>query len=409
MKVITNTQTYIVKWFLAAIILGFLGSVVAGGIIISIDFLSEFRTEYPLFLAPLIAIPLLLILYKITPRASGYGTSVYLHNVNMDTDKASFKEAITKSLATIITLGAGGSGGLEGPALVIGSSLASPFKKLFDEENIRPLLITGAAALLGAVFHSPIGAGLFVAEITYRSSLHYKSAFPALLASIFGFLFSKYMFHHHAILEFTNTTLEIKTIPLVVVASFLGGVVALLYSFTFDKFINWSLVKFPLYLRVIISGILISIAMYVVPNATGIGVDVIHQISHMELGYTALITLIIAKILITSFTSGLGGSAGLILPALMIGSAAGAIVFQVLPLDSVFIAPLIVAGMAAALTGVSNAPIASTIFMLEMVGIELAVVAFIGSIMGYALANQHTIYDTLENAYLGKDDQATKH
>ncbi|MGI6659661.1 MAG: chloride channel protein [Dethiobacteraceae bacterium] len=54
---------------------------------------------------------------------------------------------------------------------------------------------------------------------------------------------------------------------------------------------------------------------------------------------------------------------------------------------------LTVTGMAASLAGVANVPIATSVMLIEMVGLSMGVPASVGSIIGYAIARNKVIYN----------------
>ena len=76
-----------------------------------------------------------------------------------------------KALASIFTLGSGGSGGREGPTMQIGGALGSTVAKVLrlSERERRILMLAGVAAGMAAVFRTPLGAALLAAESTSPS------------------------------------------------------------------------------------------------------------------------------------------------------------------------------------------------------------------------------------------------
>lgn len=389
---VNQTTKYLLKWILIAVSFGFLGSLLAAFMTKDIVTSSLLLKSYPILL-PIVGGIFLIIIYRIDKEAIGYGTSRYLHSVNGDGEEVQGKEVITKTFATIITIGIGGSGGLTGPALMIGSSFASLFKKWFRQDEIRTLLITGAAALLGAIFNSPIGAGLLVVEITYRTSLHYKDAFPALLGSIFGYLFGHFLFDNRSFVEIPSTILPKGVILPTIITSIIAGLVALSFIIGFDYIRDKADQKVSINHRVIITIFGIIIFNQFLPEVTGLGKDVIVSFFTESYGLLFLLSLLFGKVVLTTLTSALGGSAGLVLPAIFIGGIVGSIIFTLFGMPDTHLIPLVIAGIGAMLAGIVNAPIAVTIILMEIAGTELTVIAAVASIIGYAISNTKTIYD----------------
>jgi CIC family chloride channel protein len=89
-----------------------------------------------------------------------------------------------KILATSLTVGSGGSGGIFGPGMVIGGMLGASFWRLGHEVlphmpgNAAPFVIVGMMALFGSIAHAPFAVMLMVAEMTGNLSL----LAPAMLA-----------------------------------------------------------------------------------------------------------------------------------------------------------------------------------------------------------------------------------
>ena len=79
---------------------------------------------------------------------------------------------LIKSVASIITIGTGGSAGQEGPIAQIGAGFGSLLAGLLrlPPTDRRLLMLAGAAGGVGAIFRAPLGGALFAGEVLY--SLH---------------------------------------------------------------------------------------------------------------------------------------------------------------------------------------------------------------------------------------------
>jgi CIC family chloride channel protein len=82
-----------------------------------------------------------------------------------------------KILATSLSIGSGGSGGIFGPGMVIGGMLGASFWRLAHgvlpqmPPNPAPVVIIGMMALFGGIAHAPLAVMLMVAEMTGNLSL----------------------------------------------------------------------------------------------------------------------------------------------------------------------------------------------------------------------------------------------
>lgn len=89
-----------------------------------------------------------------------------------------------KILATSLSIGSGGSGGIFGPGMVIGGMLGASFWRLGHDTlphmpaTAAPFVIVGMMALFGSIAHAPFAVMLMVAEMTGNLSL----LAPAMLA-----------------------------------------------------------------------------------------------------------------------------------------------------------------------------------------------------------------------------------
>ena len=91
-----------------------------------------------------------------------------------------------KIFASLSTLGTGGSGGREGPTMLIGASVGSLISRALrvPEKDRRLLLVAGTAGGLAAMFGTPLGAGLLATEILYRDDFESDALIPAILSSV---------------------------------------------------------------------------------------------------------------------------------------------------------------------------------------------------------------------------------
>ena len=85
-----------------------------------------------------------------------------------------------KALASILTLGTGGSGGREGPTMQIGGALGSLVGLAAARQRARAADpdVAGVAAGMSAVFRTPLGAALLAVEVLYRDDFESDALDP---------------------------------------------------------------------------------------------------------------------------------------------------------------------------------------------------------------------------------------
>lgn len=108
---------------------------------------------------------------------------------------------VLKILATSLTLGSGGSGGVFAPSLFIGAMLGGSFALLM--QMLWPDLVgpPGAYALvgMGAVFAAATSASLTAVIIMFEMTGDYKIILPLMLAVVVATVLSRRLLHHESI------------------------------------------------------------------------------------------------------------------------------------------------------------------------------------------------------------------
>jgi CIC family chloride channel protein len=90
-------------------------------------------------------------------------------------------------LASVATLGLGGSMGYEGPSVylgaAIGSGLQQRLSRFFSREDAKVLLVCGAAAGVAAIFKAPATGLVFALEVPYQEDFARRMLVPAGIAA----------------------------------------------------------------------------------------------------------------------------------------------------------------------------------------------------------------------------------
>lgn len=97
------------------------------------------------------------------------------------------KMGVYKAITASLTIGSGGSAGVEGPIIQIGSVLGSVCARFVrvSKEHMHTLVGCGAAAGLAGIFNAPIAGVLLVLEVMLRD-FSIKTFMPIVVASVFG-------------------------------------------------------------------------------------------------------------------------------------------------------------------------------------------------------------------------------
>lgn len=129
------------------------------------------------------------LLTQLAPETRGGGGDAMIHAFHHQGGIIRRRVLWIKALASVLTLGTGGSGGREGPTMQIGGGLGSTIGRLLrvGPREQRVLMVAGVAAGIAAVFRTPLGAALLAAEVLYRDDFEAEALIPAVLASVIAY------------------------------------------------------------------------------------------------------------------------------------------------------------------------------------------------------------------------------
>tara|TARA_B100001173_G_C16023319_1_gene563028 strand:- start:1678 stop:3477 length:1800 start_codon:yes stop_codon:yes gene_type:complete len=300
-------------------------------------------------------------------------------------------------IASALTVGLGGSVGLEGPSVVTGSAIGSNISQLFHLNHKRKILLLGcgAAAAISALFNSPIAGVIFVLEIILVD-LKITFLIPLMFSSASAFIVAwtisdqKKLFGDVFIDKFT-----VADVPFYIVLGLLTGLVSWYYITTINK-LEDRFMKFKQkpWKKFLFAGLLMATVMFLFPTLYGEGYYTLRKLlsgNEIELFnstfYTsipsigeisgeswALIIFLIASVLIKvyaySFTKIAGGNGGVFAPSLFTGGTIGFIVAR--SLNNIgFDLPeknFTLVGMAGMAAGMMHAPLTAIFLIAEITG-----------------------------------------
>ena len=337
------------------------------------------------------------IISELAPETRGGGGDAMIDAFHHHEAKIRKRVTWVKALASIFTLGTGGSGGREGPTMQIGGALGSLCARLLrvDAAERRILMVAGVAAGIAAVFRTPLGAALLAVEVLYRDDFESDALIPAVLASVTAYSV--------VISIFGETTLFAHPgrFPFIIKHLWLYGLLALFVSVLAVLFVSTlrtvqrvtAGLTIPVWARPGLGGL--AMGVFCVPIVVFVGwklaqpgqglgllgggygaVQVaITGADWLPLGWTGaalLLFLCLAKIVSSSLTIGSGGSAGDFAPALVIGGLFGGAFGRVaqLLLHDPRIDPgaFALVAMGTFYGGISHTPLSSLVLVCELAG-----------------------------------------
>lgn len=368
-----------------------------------------------------------LVIATAAPEVEGHGTDQSIRAFHRGRGVVRLRVPPLKFLASLFTIGTGGSGGREGPTAQIGSGIGSFLTKplgLSTRER-RVAMMAGVGAGIGAIFKAPFGAALLSSEILYLSDFEPEVIMPSIIASVISYSFFGAFVGFGP--EFVTPGVgwspdHLAALPLFAVLGAVAGLLGVFYVVSFD----WTRQRFaragvPLWARpaigVGILGAAAAVLYYLVPaenhllavGGLGIGYGIVQWfLFQNQIGVALLLiaaALIVVKIVGTSLTVGSGGSAGLFGPAIVSGALIGFVVVgsvnRFLPMASYSgdVPAFVIIGMMAFFGSVSRAPIATILMVVEMTGSEaLLVPAMVAIFVAYYVVGRRHIYsEQVEN------------
>jgi len=113
------------------------------------------------------------LVYRLAPEAEGHGTDAAINAFHKRAALIGFNIPLVKAVASALTIGFGGSGGVEGPSAQMGAGLGSVLARILrlPFQARRIALVSGVAAALSALFRAPLGTALFAVEVLYKRDL----------------------------------------------------------------------------------------------------------------------------------------------------------------------------------------------------------------------------------------------
>ena len=314
----------------------------------------------------------------LAPETMGTGTGAIIDAYHRKGGVIRRRVPIVKILASAATIGSGGSAGTEGPVGYIAGALGSTLGRVFKLSTAerRILVMAGFAAGIGAVFHAPMAASIFAAEVLYRElDMEHEVLVPAIIASTIAYAIFGAVQGWNTLWEVPpvsfDSILELLPYLVLAVVSALGGRLFIGFERAAQRLLGKN-ERLPLWLRPAIGGLLVGAIGLFAPHSIGIGYGLAQTAidGHAALG--VLLLLALAKMLTSALTAGSGGSGGLFLPSLVIGGVLGGAVASatnsLFPGFDVDPAAFAIVGMAGFFAAVVNAPIGTVVMVSELVG-----------------------------------------
>jgi CIC family chloride channel protein len=329
--------------------------------------------------------------------------------------------ALTKLVATSISIGSGNPVGREGPAVLIGAAIGNSIGRTLgyeDESHIRVFLMMGSAAATAGIYKAPLGGALFATEAPYRRDARLGYFVPTVLSalasfivfvSIMGLVFSfdvglQPLFTFEASFSF-----DLTLVPLLVFFGAISGIVSILFAVVLMATRNMFTIHLPDWADPLAGSLLACIVIFVVGffadpatlTVAGMGYEVINLIANNAIPILALLALLFGKLFASSFVVAGRVSGGVLASSLFVGATLGYSFGELLyPSNPT---AFMVLGMGAVLAATTNTPVATTVMILEMsLSFDLVIPLAICISVSYLVSGGTSLY---EGQKVTRDDE----
>ena len=385
------------------------------------NLIAHYQTAF-YFIFPLIGLALVMLTMRFIIRHKvSHGIPSTLYAISKRKGFMRPFQMFGSLITAPITVGFGGSVGLEGPTVATGAALSSNLSRFFHmNQSTRTLLIGCAGAgAMSAIFKAPIAAIIFAVEV-FSLDLTLASMVPLLLASVSAITTSYFFLGTDILLPFKITEkFEINDIPFYVLLGLVAALVSVYYTKMYSTIQDFFEKIGSPPKRLLLGGIGLGIMVYFIPPLYGEGFDVINNLvqgnpkaalennffnldlSNIWTVILLLAGLVVFKIIASALTFGAGGVGGIFAPTLFMGSIMGNCFAKILNNIGILGHPVsesnfTLVGMTGLMAGVLHAPLTAIFLIAEVTGgYELFIPLMVTAAISFSLTKYfvpHSVY-----------------
>lgn len=377
-------------------------------------------SDFLFFVYPALGILLTIMFCRFILRKEvGHGIPGILYAVSKNKGEVSGHSTWSAIVASALTVGFGGSVGLEGPSVSTGASIGSNLGRLLklDFRQVILMIGMGGAAALASIFQAPITGVVFSLEVL-MVDLSLGSLVPIIMSSFVAIMTSYFLLgkavEYNVVI--TEGFIPANALYYIGLGIFVGLVSAYFLKVTFMVEKRFRKVGSP-WVRFGVGAALLGLLVFLFPALYGEGYEAIN--SALGGDYSSvygnrmfeyfkdvkwailvlLAILILLKAFATAFTFGAGGVGGTFAPALFIGAFTGllfALTVNYLGIGELDPAKFALVGMSGLIAGMLHAPLTGIFLIAEITnGYSLIVPLMIVSALSYAVNRMfftHSVY-----------------
>jgi CIC family chloride channel protein len=425
------------KIVIASILIGLIAGVAAVALKTTVHYCQSFLTsnfsyiDYIYLIFPGTGILLTLLFIKYYLKGNFFKGSAYiLYRISKKLSLIEKESMFTHIITSILTVGFGGSAGLESPIVVTGAAIGSNFARVtkFSYRERTLLLACGSAAGIASIFGAPVAGVMFALEVLL-SDATISSFIPLIIAAATGALCSKIILQEKILLYFETTrSFNYYNVPYYFVLGIIAGLVSIYYARMFgviERF--FKILNNRIFFRAVIGGLILALLVFLMPPLFGEGYQSIkilasgaperlmqnsifyHFASNQWFVLLFIGVIIFVKVIATAVTLGSGGNGGNFAPSLFVGAFLGFFFARSINIVTGVNLPeanFTLVGMAGILSGVMYAPLTGIFLIAEVTGgYSLMIPLMVVSSFAYVMARHLEPYsmdtkDLIRNGHL---------
>ncbi|WMW78837.1 chloride channel protein [Flavobacterium sp. 20NA77.7] len=367
---------------------------------------------------PIIGILLtVLVIKKVLKGKIDKGTSQIMYAVAKTRSVMPPKQMYAQIITSSLTVGMGGSAGLESPITITGAAFGSNYALNYrlSYKDRTLLLACGVAAGVAAAFNAPIAGVLFAIEVVL-AEISLAAFTPLIISAATGAIISTIVLKEDILFSFKHLySFNYHNIPYYILLGILAGFVSIHYARSFRKVEHFfSKRKTNSFRRALFGSVFLGLLIFVFPTLFGEGYESIkiladnhpeHLVENSiferfsEQKWVLLVFIsatMLIKVFATGITLGAGGNGGNFAPSLFVGSYLGfsvAYLCNIIGIAKLPIGNFTLVGMAGILSGLFHAPLTAIFLIAEITGgYELIVPLMLVSSISFAISKRFEPY-----------------
>lgn len=368
---------------------------------LSFEVIYPWLATYSIYLLPVLPMmgAILLIPFSVIypGEINGYGMPRFLISVHLKGGLIKTRQIFIKIVTAAITIGTGGSAGVEGPIAQIGGAVGSSIGRFFEmgSHRLKVLIACGSAAGIAAQFNAPLAGVLFAQEIVMVGQFHLQTFGVIVIASGLATAISRAYYTSKptfGVLQYEF--ISYYEFAFYIILGLMIGVLAYLFIKMFfaigDRFAH---MKIHAQLKPIIGAFIVGVLGLVHFGVMGDGYDFINDAiqSPATMPIKMIVLLVLLKMAATAITLGSGNVGGVFAPCLFIGAMIGAVfgwgVDWLFPFIGIQPGSYAMVGMGAFLAAATHSPMTSIFLLFELTSnYQVIIPIMFASVIGVMVA-----------------------